>query len=237
MAGLGKIYLIPNFIGDEEIENSFPQENQNIIQSLSLFFVEREKSSRSFLSKMNHPLSFDEIKLKELPKKKSKGSIGYEWLQSLLNGQNAGLISEAGMPAVADPGENLIMLAHEMGIEIKPLVGPSSILLALASSGLNGESFSFHGYLPIDKKEKSRKIKFLEGLSRNQEQTQIFMETPYRNNQMIDDLIKICSPSTKLCLAANLNTSKSYIKTKSIEEWKSSKPNLNKVPCIFLLGI
>jgi len=236
MAVLGKLYLIPNFIGDETIETSFPSENQNIIHSLRLFFVEREKTSRSFLSKMKHPLSFNEIQLKELPNKKSKTTVGYEWLQPLLKGQSAGLISEAGMPAVADPGENLILLAHELGIEIKPLIGPSSILLALAASGLNGEAFSFHGYLPIDKKEKTRQIKFLEGLSRNQNQTQIFMETPYRNNQMIEDLVKVCSPSTKLCLAANLNSAKSYIKTKTIAEWKGATPNLNKVPCIFLIG-
>lgn len=236
MSNLGKLYLIPNFIGTEEIELSFPAINVQVIHSLKLFFVEREKSARTFLKKINHPLSFDEIELKELPKKKLKEVANFQWLQPLLSGQSAGILSEAGMPAIADPGENIVYMAHQMGISVEPLIGPSSIMLALSASGLSGQSFAFHGYLPIDKKEKSYKIKFLEGLCRSQNQTQIFMETPYRNNQMIDDLIKICSPATLLCLAANIHAEKSFIKTKTVAEWKTQKPNLNKMPCIFLLG-
>ncbi len=232
----GTLFLIPNFIGEENVAQSFPSENIKVIHQLDFFFVERAKSARSFLSKVDHPKPINEIELKELPSPKTKNAFDFNWLSKLIEGKSAGLLSEAGMPAVADPGEKLIALAHELELQVKPLIGPSSILLALAASGLNGEGFSFHGYLPIDKKERTRKIKFFENLVRTQNLTQIFMETPYRNNQLLDNLIKSCSPVTKLCIAANLNSAKEKVITRTIGEWKARKPDLNKQPAIFLIG-
>ena len=159
----------------------------------------------------------------------------FTWFKPLFEGTDAGLISEAGLPAIADPGETIIKYAHDMGIQVVPLVGPNSILMALMASGLNGQGFTFHGYLPIDKKERSKKLKTLEILARQYNQTQIFMETPYRNTALFDDIVRTCSPNTTLCLAKNITLHDEYIKTRTVGEWKAQKPNLHKQPCIFLL--
>ena len=168
--------------------------------------------------------------------KHDKLNLEEEFLPHIYQGKDVGIISEAGVPCVADPGSKIVNFAHKFQIEVVPLVGPSSILLALMSSGLNGQNFAFIGYLPIDKSERSRKIKDLEVLSRKTKQTQIFMETPYRNIQLFESVLKVCSKNTKLCIAANITFDSENIKTKTIEEWKlSSPPNIHKSPTIFLI--
>lgn len=156
------------------------------------------------------------------------------FLTPLLDGKDMGLMSDAGCPGVADPGAAIVALAHEKGIKVVPLVGPSSILLSLMASGMNGQSFAFHGYLPIDKNEKKNKIKQLEKISAEQNQSQLFIETPYRNNQMLDDLIKFLNPNTSLCVACDITLETEYILTKPVAQWKKNKPDLHKRPCIFI---
>ena len=230
----GKLYLIPNLLGDAQVSKSLPSENLKILGNINYFFVEKVKTARAFLKKCKHPNPIQEIILNEIPKHDPKDDL-FTWFKPLFEGTDAGLISEAGLPAIADPGENIIKYAHDMGIQVVPLVGPNSILMALMASGLNGQGFTFHGYLPIDKKERSKKLKTLEILARQYNQTQIFMETPYRNSALFDDIVRTCSPNTTLCLAKNITLHDEYIKTRTVGEWKAQKPNLHKQPCIFLL--
>ncbi|NDV58935.1 SAM-dependent methyltransferase [Bacteroides sp. 519] len=228
------LYLIPVTLGETEIDTVLPPYNKEIILNIRHFIVENVRTARRFLKKVDRDIDIDTLTFYTLNKHTSPEDIsGY--LKPLAEGNSMGVISEAGCPAVADPGADVVAIAQHKNLNVVPLVGPSSILLAIMGSGFNGQSFSFHGYLPIDSGERIRKLKSLEQGVYSDNQTQLFIETPYRNNKMLEDILQNCRPQTKLCIAANLTCEDEYIKTKSIKDWQKKTPDLNKVPCIFLL--
>jgi 16S rRNA (cytidine1402-2'-O)-methyltransferase len=211
-----------------------PAYNIEIIQGIKHFIVEDVRSARRFLKKVDREFDIDSLSFYPLNKHTSAEDIsGY--LEPLLAGQSMGVISEAGCPAVADPGADVVAIAQRKNLKVVPLVGPSSIILSVMGSGFNGQSFAFHGYLPIEPGERVKRIKQLEQRIYSENQTQLFIETPYRNHKMVDDLLQNCRPQTKLCIAANLTCEGEYIKTRAISEWKGKVPDLSKIPCIFLL--
>ena len=229
-----KLYLIPTLLGNDDFERSIPKWNLEIINSIHVFVVENEKSARKFIKTVLPEKKQSELEIHLLDKNTTESELAE--LRKLLSGnQNIGILSEAGLPAVADPGARLVRSAHKKNVEVIPLVGPSSILLALMASGMNGQQFTFHGYLPIDKLERKKVVQKLEADSRNNSCTQIFMETPYRNNQLVEDLVKICQPSTLLCVACNLTMEDEFISTKPIRDWAQKKTDFHKKPAIFLL--
>lgn len=230
----GILYLIPSNLGEDNITFYI---NKSIIEAINncpYFIVENLRSARRFLIKTGISENIDNLHFMLLNKHTDKKEAS-TFIQPLLDDKNVGIISEAGCPGVADPGAFIVKLAHKNNIEIRPLPGPSAILLALMASGLNGQNFAFNGYLPIEKGKRLREIKFLEQLSQKQKQTQIFIETPFRNNQLINDLTAMLSNETQLCIAANILQENAFIKTKSISEWKKNKPQLHKIPAVFLL--
>lgn len=221
-------------LGDTEIDRVLPAYNREVIMSVKYFIVENIRTTRRFLKKVNREIDIDSLTFVELNKHTTPESIS-TYLEPLEKGYSVGVISEAGCPAIADPGADVVAIAQRKGLKVIPLVGPSSILLSLMASGFNGQSFAFHGYLPIDKADRTRKIKTLEQLVYSEHQTQIFIETPYRNNKMVEDLISACRPQTKLCVAADITCDDEFIRTMPLKEWKKSIPDLSKIPCIFLL--
>ncbi len=229
----GSLYLIPTILG-EYSDYKQPENNQVVVQRLAYFFVERAKTARRHLRKMGFEKNFDQVEMLELNNKTKQEEI-ISFLQKAIEGNDIGVISEAGCPGVADPGALVVKLAHEMEIQVKPLVGPSSILLALMASGLNGQNFAFTGYLPIKQPERNKTIKKLEQRAL-QGQTQIFMETPYRNNKLLEDLLAVCSPNIYLCIATDISLPTETIKTQLVSKWKKDIPQLNKRPSIFLVG-
>ena len=231
---LGKLYLIPSPLGESEIDSIIPSEVVKIIHSLDEFIVEDEKAARRFFKKTNYPKPLESVSFHLLNKHTSANELS-NYLSSSEKGGNIGLLSDAGCPSVADPGAEIVKLAHKKNIQVIPLVGPSSILLALMASGFNGQNFSFHGYLPKERNERIKKLKEIEKISFSKNQTQIFIETPYRNNQMIEDILSSCSNETKFCIACDITLATELIKTKSISEWRKNKPDINKRPAIFLL--
>ena len=231
----GTLYLIPTTLGKTPENNTLPEYTLSILRNLDVLMVENLRSATSFLQWVGDTIPEYEIDFYPLNKKTTEQEI-HDLLKPLLEGKNAGVLSEAGAPAVADPGAKLVKLAHQYRIDVVPLVGPSSILLALMASGFNGQSFAFHGYLPIDQKKRKSMISQLEGESRRHDRTQIFLETPYRNNELLKDILSVCSPSTGLCIATDITLPSEHIKTKYVSEWKSSKlPDLNKRPTIFII--
>ncbi|TXI17092.1 MAG: SAM-dependent methyltransferase [Nitrosomonas sp.] len=230
----GNLYLIPVPISTGDIAWIQPAAVQQCVGKISHFIVEHPKTARQFLKQIGSKFSLQDIKMWTLNKHTSDSDL-YGLLEPLLAGHDMGLLSEAGCPAVADPGSGLIRLAHKNAISVIPLVGPSSILLALMASGLNGQRFVFHGYLPIENSARARKIAELEKVSINQDQTQIFIETPYRNQKLLEQLVTICSDNADLCIASNLTSSDEKIATKSIKQWRYALPDINKLPTIFLL--
>lgn len=228
------LYLLPVTLGDTPVEQVLPAYNKEIILSIRHFIVEDIRSARRFLKKVDRDIDIDELKFYPLNKRTSSEAIS-TYLNPLIKGESMGVISEAGCPAVADPGADVVSIAQRKGLKVVPLVGPSSIILSVMASGFNGQSFAFHGYLPIEPSERAKRIKQLEQRIYNEQQTQLFIETPYRNNKMLEDLIKNCRPQTKLCVAANITCEGEYIHTKSIKEWTGNLPDLSKIPCIFLL--
>lgn len=229
------LYLIPVTLGDTPLESVLPAYNKEIILGIKHFIVEDLRSARRFLKKVDREIDIDTLTFFTLNKHTSPGELS-EYLKPLIAGNSVGIISEAGCPAIADPGADIVAIAQQKGLKVIPLVGPSSILLSVMGSGFNGQSFAFHGYLPIDSGERIKKLKSLEQRVYAEDQTQLFIETPYRNLKMVEDILNNCRPQTKLCIAANLTTADEYIKTKSVKEWKSKKlPELSKIPCIFLL--
>lgn len=205
-----------------------------LIPSLKHFVVEEVKTARRYLSKTGLKGKIDTLHFYELNEHTKIDQIeGY--IQVLLDGESIGMISEAGLPAVADPGSSLVEFAHNHGIEVRPMVGPSSLMLALMASGMNGQNFAFTGYLPIKPDERRTKIKQLERLSLSQHQSQIIIETPYRNNSLLADLLLVCAPKTRLCIAAEISLPDAFIKTKTVEQWRKEKIDLNKKPCVFIL--
>lgn len=229
-----KLYLIPSLLGNDDAARNLPAYNLAIIKSIRIFVVENEKSARKFIKTVLPEKKQQELEIHILDKNTS-GEELHELSKLFKRGESIGIISEAGLPAVADPGGKLVRLAHQNQVQVIPLVGPSSILLALMASGMNGQQFMFHGYLPIDKFERKKVIQKLEADSRKNNCTQIFMETPYRNNQMLEDLIKFCQPSTSVCVAANITMDDEFILTQSIKEWAQKKTDFHKKPAIFLL--
>ncbi len=229
----GILWLIPTPLGSNIIHRSLPQEAISIIQNLNVFIVENEKVSRKFLRDILIKVSQKEIVIVEFGKHQQKPIK--EYLKLFDNNQNVGLMSDAGCPGIADPGSAIALAAHSLGIQIKPLVGPSSIFLGLMASGFNGQNFVFHGYLPIDKTARRQKLKQLESISEKQDQTQIFIETPYRNNSIIGDILEILKPSTQICIAAGLSTDQEFIKSQSVLLWNGKVPDLNNIPTLFLI--
>lgn len=228
------LYLLPVTLGDTSIDMVLPSYNREVISGIRHFIVEDVRSARRFLKKADKETDIDALTFYTLNKHTSPEEIsGY--LKPLIEGQPMGVISEAGCPAVADPGADVVAIAQRKNLRVIPLVGPSSIILSVMASGFNGQSFAFHGYLPIEPAERAKKIKMLEQRIYNEHQTQLFIETPYRNNKMIEDILHNCRPQTKLCIAANITCEGEYIKTKTVKEWQGRTPDLSKIPCIFLL--
>lgn len=229
----GTLYLIPAPLGGDDA-SSIPSVVTEAINTLDHFLVEQEKTARRHLKRMGYTHSLDKLELFRLDKNTQQDEL-MELLLLLLNGTSLGLISEAGLPCVADPGALMVRIAHENKVPVIPLPGSSSILLALAASGMNGQSFSFHGYLPIKQPARRQAIQQVERQIR--QGAQIFMETPYRNNQLIKDLIDTCKPNTRLCVAANLTLPQQKVVCQTIAEWKRAKHDFHKQPAIFILGV
>ncbi len=232
----GTLFLIPSLISQSDISYEIPSGNLKHIELLDEFIVENIRAARRFLRKIGYKQDFDNV-IFHLIDKHTKISETIHYLKSCINGENIGLLSEAGLPCIADPGATIVLQAHQSGIKVKPLVGPSSIFLALMSSGLNGQQFTFHGYLPIDNKILSKKIKNLENDSAKSRYSQIFMEAPHRNLTLYKSLIEQCKHTTLLSIASNINEIDEMILTKSIGNWiKSKTPNIHKRPSIFIIN-
>ncbi len=229
----GILYLIPSALADG-MENVIPAYVMKIVEGLSFFVVENERSARRYLRKIGYKNNFDEVTLIEIDKH-NPNEINQQVFVHLKAGGNAGILSEAGLPAVADPGNLYVQLAHSEGIKVSPLTGPSSILLALMASGMNGQRFRFHGYIPVAKAERIKKIQEMERLAGKEDETQIFIETPYRNQSLFDDIIHTCSPQTLLCIAADLTAQTELIKTMPVRDWQKKTIDINKRPAVFLI--
>lgn len=231
-----KLYLIPTVLSDSNIDRVLPLYNNNIVKELKFFIVENIRTARRFLKQVDKQIDIDSLTFFELNQHTDLNIIS-TYIEPLLNGNDIGIISEAGCPAIADPGASVVEIAQSKGIQIIPLVGPSSILLSLMASGFNGQSFTFNGYLPIDKSERALKIKQLEKKVYNENQTQIFIETPYRNMQLIDELCSTLQSQTKLCVAVDITSEEESIKIYKINDWKKYKTqiNIHKKPAIFLI--
>jgi len=231
---LGKLYLIPTTLGEGDPMDVLPHTVKRSIELLDDYIVENEKTARKFIKSIYPEKIQSTLRLSPL-NKHTEVSEHSKMLQPCFEGKNIGLMSEAGCPGVADPGAVIVKLAHEKGIQVVPLVGPSSILLAIMASGMNGQSFSFNGYIPIDKGEKKTALKNLEKLSQDKNQSQIFIETPYRNNKMLEDIIQAVNPSTYICIATDITLPTEYIKTMRASEWKKTKVDLHNRPTIFII--
>jgi 16S rRNA (cytidine1402-2'-O)-methyltransferase len=228
------LYLLPMLLSEDSHAQVLTPHSIEVIKSLKVFFVENVKTTRRFISSLKQGIVIDDLKFIEVNKDTSFNKI-FDVLLNLK--EDAGIISEAGCAGVADPGGLIVEAGHQLGFTIKPLVGPNSILLALMGSGLNGQSFAFHGYLPIKEDERAAKLRALEKEATQRSQTQIFMETPYRNNQIFQTILKSLNPKTRLCIAADITSKTEFIKTKSIEAWrKATAPDLHKRPAIFLIN-
>ena len=234
MNAYGKLYLIPTPLGEMNPEEVLPVTVKRTLEFIDYYIVENEKTARRFIKSVLPEKKQPDLKLFAL-NKHTEVTEHYEFIKPLLEGKNMGLMSEAGCPGVADPGAAIVKLAHEKGIQVVPLVGPSSILLAMMASGMNGQSFAFNGYLPIDKSEKKNALKNFEKLSFDKNQSQLFIETPYRNNKLMEDLLQILQPSTHLCVACDITLPTEYIKTFTVNQWKKNKVDLHNRPCIFIL--
>ena len=230
----GKLYLIPTGLGDNAPLEILPISIKKVIESIDDYIVENEKTARRFIKSINHKKSQPSLTFHILNKYTQDEEL-IHFLDACKGGKPMGLLSEAGCPAIADPGADIVKLAHQNNIQVVPLVGPSSIILALMGSGMNGQSFAFNGYLPIDKQERKAEIKRLEKLSFDQNQTQLFIETPYRNNKMLEDLSSTLHPETRVCVACDLTLTTEYIRTMNAKSWKFEKVDLHKRPAIFII--
>lgn len=230
----GKIYLIPVTLGENEPLDVLPLMVKNTIAALNDYIVENEKTARKFIKSICPEKVQSTLSLSTL-NKHTPAEEHQQMLKACLEGKNMGIMSESGCPGVADPGAAIVKLAHELGIQVIPLVGPSSILMALMASGMNGQSFAFNGYLPIDKGEKKSALKNFEKLSADKNQTQIFIETPYRNNKLLEDMLQMLQPHTLLCIASDITLPTEYIKTMRVQDWKKAKIDLHNRPTIFIL--
>jgi len=228
------LFLIPVTLGETVHRKVLPDYNREIISRIRYFIVENVRTARRFLKKSDPSIVIDEIQFHVLNKHTSPEQIS-DYLAPVTRGESVGLISEAGCPAVADPGADIVAMAHRKNYRVVPLVGPSSLLMALMASGFNGQSFTFHGYLPMEASAREACVKKLEARIYAENQTQLFIETPFRNNKLMEELVHICRPTTKLCVAANITCDDEYIRTRPVKEWMGDIPDLNKKPTIFLL--
>ncbi|MBR3744713.1 MAG: SAM-dependent methyltransferase [Bacteroidales bacterium] len=228
------LYLIPNLLGDTPTDQVLPPYNREIILGIRHFIVEDVRTARRFLKLVDRSIDIDQLTFYTLNKRTNSEEVA-SMLRPLEEGSPMGVISEAGCPAVADPGADVVAIAQRKGLQVIPLVGPSSIILAVMGSGFNGQSFAFNGYLPIEPDERIKTLKRLEQRAYTENQTQLFIETPYRNAKMMADILKACRPQTHLCIAAGLTTQDEYIKTRTVKEWNGHLPQLEKIPCIFLI--
>ena len=230
----GILYLIPSLLSEENAA-VIPDETKKILFSLRHFIVENEKTARHFLKALNYPNPLPEVIMHVLNEHTPHKDVE-ALLQPVVEGNHAGLVSEAGCPAVADPGSDLVRIAHLKNITVVPLTGPSSILLAVMASGMNGQRFAFSGYLPKERAARIKTLRELEKNCLNKNETQVFIEAPYRNQHLLEDIMQNCSGSLLLCLAADLTSPNQSVKTKMISEWKKNVPNIQKIPVVFLLG-
>jgi 16S rRNA (cytidine1402-2'-O)-methyltransferase len=231
----GTLYLIPTVLAEATAAQVLPAQVVARVAALSYFLVENARTARRFIKSVAPAQVIEELSITVIDKDSSEAQIKAA-LKLVVAGQDAGIISEAGCPGVADPGAEIVRLGHQLGIHVVPLVGPSSLLLALMGSGMNGQSFAFHGYIPIEKAQRAGVIKNLERLALTQHQTQLFIETPYRNMQLLEDLLAHLSPSTRLCIAANLTAPDEYVRTDTVAGWKGKLPQIHKQPAVFLIG-
>lgn len=230
----GKLYLIPSPLGDNEPVEVIPGPVLEKIRTIRTFVVEETRTARRFLSRAGLKGQISGLEFHELNEHTDPRDVeGY--LQLFNDGNDVGLISEAGLPAVADPGATLVALAHRHGIEVIPFVGPSSLMLALMSSGLDGQSFAFCGYLPAKTDERKERLRSIERLSATHRQTQIFIETPYRNDSILSDILSVCKGTTRLCIAADITLPDAFIRTMTVEQWRNTRPAIGKRPCVFCL--
>ena len=230
---MSKVYLVPSVL-DEMATHTIPTYIIDAVKDCCVIFAEQERTARRFLKSICKEIVIDDFEWFAIHKAEEEQKISFK--EKIKEGKNIAIISEAGCPGVADPGQILVELAQQLNATVIPLVGPSSILLALMASGMNGQHFQFVGYLPIDPGERTQAIKELENNSQKKHCTQIFIETPYRNNQLIESLLKTCKPTTRICIAAELTSPREYVKTKTVEQWKKEKIDFHKKPVIFLLN-
>ena len=230
------LYLIPVTLGETEVSRVLPSYNAEVISQIKHFIVEEVRSARRFLKKVDHNIRIDDFTFYPMGKHASP-ELFASYLRPLEQGESVGVISEAGCPAVADPGADVVAIAQRKGLRVVPLVGPSSILLAVMASGFNGQSFAFNGYLPIEPGERTKRLKLLEQRVYAERQTQLFIETPYRNAKLFAEILRTCRPQTRLCVAAGLTCAEEFIRTRTIQEWKKHPlPDLSKIPAIWVIG-
>lgn len=229
---MSKLYLVPSVL-DESAGDTIPAYIVSAIKDCQVIFAENERTTRRFLKSVWKDIVIDDYEWYSIHKAEEEQKQNFR--QKILEGKNIAVISEAGCPGIADPGQKLVALAQQLDVPVKPLVGPSSILLALMASGMNGQQFEFLGYLPIDNNDRVKAVKEMEAVSQKKQSTQIFIETPYRNNQLLEVLLKTCRSSTQICIAAELTGKNEFVKTRTVEEWRKSKTDLHKKPAIFLL--
>ena len=231
----GTLYLVPASLGESPLRSTLPEAVAEQARRLQHFVVENAKTARADLKRIDHPTALRELSIVELPRNAAPQALA-DLLAPALDGNDIGLMSEAGVPAVADPGASLVREAHRLDIQVIPLVGPSSLLLALMASGLDGQRFAFHGYLPVQDGARASALKTLEAASRQHHQTQLFIETPYRNTKMFHALLTSCQPGTRVCVARGLTTADEWVRTCTVARWKKSPPpSLDKIPTVFLL--
>lgn len=229
------LYLIPVTLGDTPLDRVLPAFNREVILGIRHFIVEEVRTARRFLKQVEKSIDIDSLQFYPMGKH-ADAALFARYLEPLRRGESVGVISEAGCPAVADPGADVVAIAQREHLKVVPLVGPSSILLAVMASGFNGQSFAFHGYLPIDHADRAKKLKQLEARSAAEGQTQLFIETPYRNARMMADILAACAPTTRLCVAAGLTTEQEFIRSATLKEWKQAPlPDLAKIPAIFAI--
>lgn len=230
----GKLYLLPVPLAENTARTVLPAANSELINHIKHYVVENEKTARKWLKEMGLKTPQSELEILVYGKHSEKQNLA-PYFKAIKDGNDVALMSEAGCPGIADPGAELVAEAHRLGVEVVPLTGPSSILLSLMASGFNGQSFAFHGYLPIEKGARSKRLKELESMAERFSQSQIFIETPFRNNQLLDDILNSAHPQTQLCIACDITAETEFIQTKTLANWKKEKPDLHKRPAIFIL--
>jgi 16S rRNA (cytidine1402-2'-O)-methyltransferase len=229
------VYLVPNVIADTPPGEVIPEGGLQVIRTLRHFVAEDIRTVRRFLARVGMPVPLDELQFYVLNEHTTEAELA--GLARPMQLYDIGMVSEAGAPGVADPGSDLVRMAHAQGIPVRPLTGPSSLLLALMASGMNGQHFAFHGYLPVKRAERMEAIRRLEHRALSEGSTQIFIEAPYRNDALLEDILSVCRPATRVCVAAGISSSSEYIRTLPVAEWKCARPKLHKIPVVFLLGV